>query len=253
MAFKDHFSGHAPEYAAARPTYPHELFQWLADQSRHHDLAWDVGCGNGQASLALAHWFNRVHASDASAAQIAAAPEHPRVTWRVESAEHCTLRTQTVDLVMAAQCYHWFNQERFCHEALRVLKPDGLCAVWCYGRSRVDRDVDAVFEELYHDRLGAYWPPERHHVEDGYRHLPFHFDALGEIPRLQMRQSWTLAQYLAYLRSWSASQRHLAETGRDAVTELEARFADAWGNPASEREVSWPLSIRAGRAPPAEV
>src|SRR5690606_38788232 len=98
VSFKDHFSGHAGDYAAARPGYPHELFQWLADQCRQHDLAWDVGCGNGQASLKLAHWFNRVHASDPSQAQIDQAPEHPRVIWRVESAEHCSLRTHTVDL-----------------------------------------------------------------------------------------------------------------------------------------------------------
>ncbi|ODS62579.1 MAG: hypothetical protein ABS41_09540 [Arenimonas sp. SCN 70-307] len=252
MAFEDHFSGHAVDYAAARPTYPRELFQWLADQCRQHDLAWDVGCGNGQASVSLAHWFNRVHASDASAEQIAQAPANPRIVWRVESAEHCTLRTHTVDLVTAAQCYHWFNQERFNNEALRVLKPGGLCAVWCYGISRVSREVDEVYHELYGDVLGTYWPPERRHIEDGYRHLPFHFDALGEIPRLEMSEQWTLAQYLAYLRTWSASQRHLKDTGRDAVSELEARFAAAWGDPAATREVSWPLSIRAGRSPPAD-
>lgn len=64
------------------------MFEWLAGQCRQHDLAWDVGCGNGQAILALAHWFNRVHASDASEAQIANAPANPRVSWRVERAEH---------------------------------------------------------------------------------------------------------------------------------------------------------------------
>lgn len=249
MAFQDHFSGHAAEYAAARPTYPPELFQWLADQCRHHDLAWDVGCGNGQASVALAHWFNRVHASDPSAEQIAAAPGNPRVTWRVESAEHCTLRSHTVDLVTAAQSFHWFNQERFCAEAARVLRPGGLCAVWCYGITRVSRAVDEVFHVLYEERLGPFWPPERRHVEDGYRHLPFHFEALPEIPRLEMRLEWTLAQYLAYLRSWSASQRCLKETGRDAVAELEADFTAAWGDPAQAREVDWPLSLRAGRTP----
>jgi len=28
--FKDHFSGHADSYREARPTYPDELFGWLA-------------------------------------------------------------------------------------------------------------------------------------------------------------------------------------------------------------------------------
>ena len=54
MSFKDHFSGHASMYAAARPTYPPALFAWLAAQIPNHARAWDAGCGNGQASAALA-------------------------------------------------------------------------------------------------------------------------------------------------------------------------------------------------------
>ena len=247
MSFQDHFSGHAGSYAAARPTYPPELFQWLADQSLHHDLAWDVGCGNGQASLALAHHFQRVHASDPSAEQIANAPPDPRITWRVESAEICSLRNHTVDLVTAAQAYHWFNHARFGAEATRVLRPGGVVAVWCYGLSRVDDAVDAVFHELYENQLGAYWPPERRHVESGYRGLPFPFEAITDAPHFSMECAWTLPQYLAYLRTWSASQRCLRDTGRNAVAELADDFARAWGHPEHPRNVRWPLSLRAGR------
>ena len=249
MAFQDHFSGHARAYAEARPTYPRELFAWLSDQCFHHDLAWDVGCGNGQASLALAHHFERVHASDPSDEQIRAAPEDPRITWRVEHAEHTTLRNHSVDLVTVAQAYHWFNQERFCAEAQRVLRPGGVIAIWCYGLSRVDLAVDEVFHVLYEDKLGPWWPPERRHIENGYRYLPFPFEPIADAPRFAMELEWTLAQYLAYLRTWSASQRHLKETGRDAVSEIEARFAAAWGDPERVRTVSWPLSLRVGRTP----
>jgi ubiquinone/menaquinone biosynthesis C-methylase UbiE len=247
MSFQDHFSAHAAAYAAARPTYPDALFAWLADQCRQHELAWDVGCGNGQASLALAHRFQRVHASDPSAEQIAAAPEDARITWRVESAEHCSLRGHSVDLVTAAQAFHWFDPMRFAAEATRVLRPGGVVAVWCYGLSRVTAAVDDVFHELYETRLGPYWPPERRHVESGYRALPFPFEVIADAPRFSMRQEWTLAQYLAYLQSWSASQRHLQATGRDAVQALAREFARAWGAPDDVREVTWPLSLRAGR------
>ena len=249
MAFQDHFSGHAADYAAARPTYPPELFQWLSDQCLHHDLAWDVGCGNGQASLALAHHFQRVHASDPSEEQIANAPADPRITWRVESAEIVSLRNHSVDLVTAAQAFHWFNQARFCAEAARVLRPGGLVAVWCYGQSRVDLAVDAVFHELYETRLGAYWPPERRHVENGYRAQPFPFEVITDAPHFSMECTWTLDQYLAYLRTWSASQRCLRDTGRDAAGELAPDFARAWGDPTTARTVRWPLSLRAGRTP----
>lgn len=68
VGFKDHFSGHAAAYAAARPAYPEALFGWLAAQCPRRELAWDAGCGNGQASVALAAHFRRVHAGDPSAA-----------------------------------------------------------------------------------------------------------------------------------------------------------------------------------------
>ena len=54
-------------------------------------------------------------------------------------------------------------------------------------------------------------------------------------------------QYLAYLRSWSASQRHLKATGRDAVGEAADAMAQAWGDPETPRQVTWPLSLRVGR------
>lgn len=246
MAFKDHFSGHAGGYAEARPTYPEALFDWLAAHCVRHELAWDAGCGNGQASLALAHRFRRVHASDPSSPQIAAAPADARIAWRVEPAEHCSLPDASADLVTVAQAYHWFDHARFCAEVRRVLRPEGLVALWTYGLSRVDAAVDAVFAQLYDGALGEHWPPERRHVENGYRELPFPFVEL-DAPRFEMRLDWTLPQYLAYLRSWSASQRHLKATGRDAVGEAAGAMARAWGDPDTARTVTWPLSLRVGR------
>ena len=246
MAFQDHFSGHAATYASARPTYPEALFDWLAAQCGRHDLAWDAGCGNGQASRALAQRFHRVHASDPSAAQIDAAPADPRIAWRVEPAERCSLPDASADLVTVAQAYHWFDHARFCAEARRVLRPRGIVALWTYGLSQVAPAVDAVFATLYDDVLGPYWPPERRHVENGYRELPFPFDEIAA-PRFEMRQDWTLPHYLAYLSSWSASQRHLLATGRDAVAEAGAAMAAAWGEPDTVRSVRWPLSLRVGR------
>lgn len=249
MGFKDHFSGHADAYARARPTYPPALFQWLADQCRHHDLAWDAGCGNGQASLALAHHFARVHASDPSAEQIAAAPADPRIHWRVEPAEHCSLHDHSVDLVTIAQAYHWFDAHRFCAEAQRVMRPGAVIAAWSYGLAHVDPAVDAAVHGLYEGRLGPWWPPERQHVEDGYRRLPFPFEAIADAPRFDMSLDWDLAAFLAYLRTWSAAQRFTRDTGRDAVAEAAPAIAAAWGDPAAARTVRWPLGLRVGRQP----
>lgn len=247
MPFQDHFSGHAADYAAARPTYPPALYAWLAAQCGARTSVWDAGCGNGQAAVALAAYFDHVTATDPSAAQIAQATPHPRVTYRVEAAERCTLAARSVDLVTVAQALHWFDLDAFHAQTRRVLKPGGVIAEWCYGLSRVTPAVDNVFAQLHDSTLRPYWPPERRHIETGYRTLAFPFAVLTPIPTFEMRSDWTLPQYLAYLRSWSASQRHLHASGRDAVDAATPDFTRAWGDPAQRRAVCWPLALRAGR------
>ncbi|HEY6893543.1 MAG TPA: class I SAM-dependent methyltransferase, partial [Rhodanobacteraceae bacterium] len=116
MTFHDHFSGHAPTYRDARPLYPPALFDWLAREASAHTLAWDAGCGNGQASVSLAERFARVVATDPSASQIANAERRDNVEYRVEPAEQCSLDSASADLVTVAQALHWFDFPRFFAE-----------------------------------------------------------------------------------------------------------------------------------------
>lgn len=244
--FADHFSGHAASYADARPRYPSALFDWLAAQCAGHALAWDAGCGNGQASVALAAHFEAVFATDPSAAQVGAAQAHSRVRYAVEPAERCSLADGSADLATVAQAYHWFDAGAYCAEATRVVRPGGVVAVWTYAESTVSPGVDVVFAHLNDGLVGADWPPEREHVVDGYRGLPFPFEPIAA-PAFELACDWTLGQYAAYLRSWSASQRYRKRTGRDAVDEVLPAMAAAWGDPAQARRVRWPLTLRAGR------
>ncbi|MBF0127564.1 MAG: class I SAM-dependent methyltransferase [Magnetococcales bacterium] len=245
VAFSDHFDPVSAHYARHRPTYPAELFTWLASLCREHRQAWDCGAGSGQASLALTAHFERVLATDASAGQIGKAMRHPGIVYRVAPAEESGLETASCDLVIVAQALHWFDPERFYAEVKRVLKPGGVIAVWCYGILRVaGEEVGREVERFYHRVVGPYWPPERHHVETGYRELPFPFDPIGEVPEFCMAQSWCLAELMGYLRSWSATGACLKATGQDPVVALEQRLATMWGE--GERRVSWPLMVKAG-------
>ncbi len=245
--FEDHFSGHAAAYAAARPHYPPELFDWLARQCAAHDWAWDAGCGNGQAAVALATRFAQVHASDPSAAQIAAATAAPHVRYTVEPAEACSLPDASIDLVTVAQAMHWFDVARFQAQARRVLKPAGVFAAWTYAQSRVSPAVDAPFDRLHDELLAAYWPAGRQHVIEHYARLPFAFTRIAA-PAFRMRCDWSLPQYLAYLRSWSACAKYRQATGDDAVALIEDAMTAAWGDPQRVRAVVWPLTLHVGRA-----
>lgn len=247
-AFADHFTSVAADYASFRPTYPAALFAWLADIVPGRALAWDCAAGSGQASRGLAAHFERVIATDASAAQIAAAASHPRVEYRVAPAEASGLPDGVVDLVTVAQALHWFDLDRFYAEARRVLKPGGVLAVWTYGVLSVAGEaVDARARAFYRETVGPYWPPERRHVESGYRTLPFPFAEL-ETPAFRMEASWSLPELLGYFRSWSATARYLAERGHDPVEALAAELAPLWGSSPDHRTITWPLALRVGRA-----
>jgi SAM-dependent methyltransferase len=245
--FRDHFSGHATDYASARPGYPAALFDWLAEQAPGRTLAWDAGCGNGQAGTALASRFAQVYASDPSAEQIAAAQPMANVRYAVEAGESCSLSDASVDLVTVAQAMHWFDVPRFQAQARRVLRPSGVFAAWTYARSTVTPAVDEPFGRLHDELLEDWWPEGRLHPLDGYANLPFAFERIAEIPTFAMRCDWTYAQYSAYLRSWSACQRYAKATGKDALALIEPELREAWGDPEQVRTVSWPLTVHAGR------
>jgi len=110
----------------------------------------------------------------------------------------------------------------------------------------VTPQVDTVIARLYEDTLGAYWPPERRLVDEGYASLALPFEPV-RAPAFEMRMEWDAEQLLAYLSSWSAAQRHRAATGRDAVAEIADALRDAWGDPRQSRAVRWNLGMRAGK------
>ena len=249
MAFKDHFSHLAATYASFRPHYPSTLFDYVAGCCRQRELAWDCACGSGQATLDLAQRFDAVLATDASAAQLAAAPPHAKVCYREAPAEVSGLAASSVDLVTVAQALHWFELVPFYTEVERVLRPRGVLAAWTYGVLHVaGAAIDRLLQEFYWETLQPYWPAERQLVESGYRTLPF---ALAELtpPAFAMQEDWSLAQLSGYIRSWSASARYREKNGADPAAILAQSLSPLWGDPHELKRISWPLSLRIGVKP----
>lgn len=246
MRFKDHFSGHSGLYSRYRPSYPVAMYRFLSECAPARLLAWDCATGNGQAAFGLAEYFEKVIATDASAAQLGQAAPHPRVEYRVATAEQVPLADHSVDLITVAQALHWFDLEGFYREVRRVLKPQGVLAVWSYNLLQCEAAIDALLNRFYAETVGPWWPPERVHIEQGYRALPFPFDE-KQSPVFAMQTCWNLEQLLGYLRTWSAVQRYRKEWGLDPVTLIETELATLWGDPEQTRIIRWPLTLRWGR------
>lgn len=244
--FADHFSVSAAEYARYRPGYPAALFDWLAGIVRQRRRAWDCATGSGQAAVGLAGYFTDVVATDGSQPQLDAATPHERVRYVCATAEQSGLASASIDLVTAAQALHWLDVDAFYREVNRVVVPGGAIAVWSYGQLEVERSIDRVVGDFYHDTIRPYWPSERAHVENGYRDLAFPFARI-DTPALVMRERWGLDGVLGYIGTWSAVHRYRKAKGDDAWRAFATRVRNAWGDPSAVREVRWPLMIRAGR------
>jgi SAM-dependent methyltransferase len=244
VGFQDHFSTQAARYAEARPRYPSSLFAELARLAPNRTQAWDAGSGNGQAAVALAEHFERVVATEPSAAQLAQAGVHPRVVYHRSAETAPMLRDATVDLVTVAQAVHWFDRSVFYTEVKRVLRSGGVLAIWAYELCHVSPEIDEIMQRFYRGPIWPYWPAERRHVEAGYRDFDFPFDEIS-FPICMMEHEWSLAELAAYLRTWSSVVRYTRETGIDPVAALEAELIPLWED--GTRKIRWPLAGRLGR------
>lgn len=246
MTFKDHFSGHATAYAAWRPTYPVALVDALAEASAATDTAWDVGCGSGQLSGLLTTRFRRVLATDASAEQVAHAIAAPHVEYRCAPAETSGLAASSVDCIVVAQAAHWFDMRAFSTECTRVGRPGALVALVTYGWMFIRDDLDRCLNAFALEQLSGFWPPERHHVDTGYAELHFPFEPVA-FPAISMRASWSLAQVLGYVGTWSAVAAARRAGAGVLFDTFAGELASRWGAAETVRGVEWPLTVRAGR------
>ena len=247
MTYEDHFSRQSESYAAYRPTYPPELYEYLASIAPSQQFAWDCATGSGQAARGLAQHFEQVIATDASADQLSHATPHDRVTYRVAHAEASGLEDTSVDLIGVAQAVHWFDLDAFYNEARRVLKPGGVLAIWTYffPEQGSGSGADEALRRFYFDVIGDYWADQLKAVYDGYRTLPFPFAEI-ETPPFTLMAEWSLQQAVGFLDSWSGVQSYIAATGTNPVEAFLPELRAVWGD-AATLPIRWPIYLRAGR------
>ncbi len=246
MEFKDYFSTQAKTYAKARPTYPDELFQFLASLCPAHNLAWDCATGNGQAAVSLANYFKRVIATDGSESQIKNATPHENVQYYVALADNSRIEDSSADLITIATALHWMDFEKFYKEVDRVLKPGGIFAAWAYSDHHIDETIDPIVKYLSREVLLDYWPIETKYVYNHYLDIPFLYKVL-ETPPFRTSVIADLEFVINNMYSWSSTQRYIKANGKDPVELVKKKLEDAWGDPKSTREIKWKIALKVGR------
>lgn len=124
------FGGVADAYHRGRPGYPAAAAAWLT--GTHPVSVLELGAGTGKLTEQLVALGHDVHATDPDRAMLDILSAHlPDVRTSVGGAEEIPAPDSFYDVVVGAQCFHWFDHDRALPEIVRVLKPRGrLSLVW---------------------------------------------------------------------------------------------------------------------------
>lgn len=122
------FASVADAYDRARPSYPREAVEWLT--GRVPATVVELGAGTGKLTDRLVELGHDVLATDPLDEMLAhLRARHPDLRVVNAPAEAIPAATRSVDTVVAAQAFHWFDAEAALREAARVLKPEGRIAL----------------------------------------------------------------------------------------------------------------------------
>jgi ubiquinone/menaquinone biosynthesis C-methylase UbiE len=222
------FSDRVETYVKFRPGYPSALVQTLLQKTGLEAGAGvaDVGSGTGIFTQLLLDQGLRVFAIEPNANMRNAAEvlfaNYPHFISIDAPAENTGLADNSLDLITAAQAFHWFNNATTKAEFRRILKPDGkLALIWN------KRKISQPFQHAYDAVLKAYIPEYgivNHMNLTESDMVEFFDDGHMEVLRFDNNQQLTFAGLLGRLKSSSYCPAEDSPQYPSLVAELAGLF-----------------------------
>ena len=147
------FDSVVDEYERIRPEYPDAIFRDIftycgkAEETRH---ALEIGAGTGKATKPVLEASYRVTAVELG--ENMSAYLNQRFTDREKfdvicsTFEDAILPENQFNLIYAASAFHWVTPEIGCPKAYRLLKKDGVFALFRY--NNIPDDGNEIYEEI---------------------------------------------------------------------------------------------------------
>lgn len=166
----ERFSNRVENYVKYRPGYPPEILKLFRNEMflRTDSVVADIGSGTGISALLFLENGNEVFGVEPNSAMREAAEEFLTDFSKFQSvdgtAENTNLSDNSVDFVIAAQAFHWFDKDKTPREFRRILREDGF-VVLIWNERQLDsnpflRDYEELlkkygtdYEKVRHDNL----------------------------------------------------------------------------------------------------
>lgn len=147
------FGDRVRDYIKYRPHYPADVVSYLEEEwkiSPGSHIA-DVGSGTGISSrlfLERGYTVTGIEPNEPMReASVAYLQGDPKFSTVSASAEATTLPGNSVDMIVAAQAFHWFDAGAVKREFKRILKPGGLVVLMWNERLAVS-DFEKKYDDL---------------------------------------------------------------------------------------------------------
>jgi len=163
MTNEKKFNGKSEVYSKYRPDYPDQLVKDLVAKNKLNkkSMIADIGSGTGIMTAKLLNLGIKVFAVEPNKEMRNTAIENLKDYkgfFSVSgSAENTTIDENSIDLIVVAQAFHWFNVEEFRKECQRILKPSGIVALVSNERlieDEITKDIAAAYRKYCPDFKG---------------------------------------------------------------------------------------------------
>jgi len=163
----ERFSNRVENYVLYRPGYPKEILRLFRDEMNLQtaSVIADIGAGTGISAKLFLENDNAVFGVEPNELMRVAAEnflqDFPNFRSINGTAENTTLSDKSVDFVIAAQAFHWFDETKTRSEFKRVLKDNGFVALIWNERQLDSNEFLRDYEKLLNE-FGTDYQKVRH-------------------------------------------------------------------------------------------
>jgi ubiquinone/menaquinone biosynthesis C-methylase UbiE len=223
------FSNRVDNYIKYRPGYPPAVLEKLRESGKlfTHSIIADVGSGTGIFTGLLLNEGYTVYAVEPNDAMRAAADNglgnNPKYHSATGTAEETALKSNSVNMVVCAQAFHWFDAAKCRVEFARILKPGGKVAL-IWNNRQVEIDEFSINYELLLQQQGSDYQRVNHQNLTDADFSAFFKDGKYELTRFQNEQVFDEAGLTG--RAFSSSYVPAQETpeGKEFLSALKTLF-----------------------------